>query len=76
MAKAYLTFRVDKAVKDAYMSLPREWKKVVRDYVSVAVLTVAREFKEHQQAQAPQAVQPAPPATPAQPTQPAQTTPQ
>ena len=57
MPKAYLTFRVDKAVKDAYMSLPSEWKKVVRDYVSVAVLTVARELKERQQA-----VQPAPSA--------------
>jgi len=69
MPKAYLTFRVDKAVKDAYMSLPDEWKRVVRDYVSVAVLAVARELRERQQAQAPQAVQPAQPSQPAPPAQ-------
>lgn len=64
-----MTFRVDEVVKDAYMSLPSEWKRVVRDYVSLAVLAVARELKERQEARA----QPAPPA---QPVQPAQTPPQ
>jgi hypothetical protein len=52
VGKAYLTLRVDKTVKDAYTSLPREWKRVIRDYVSVAILTVARELKERQQAEA------------------------
>ena len=55
MGKKYLTFRVDEAVKEAYMSLPDEWKRTVRDYLSVAILVVSRELARGRQAQVAQA---------------------